>query len=88
MIRAMLLLHKLLLCLSLKSDLFPFLLQLHQWLKGDPVEHHIDSAAILHYKQTDRFILHDVMTIENEPKVGNSKLQPASVLYVDLGELG
>ena len=90
MIRAVLLLHTLLLCLSLRSDLslsFPTPSMAKR--KSCCTLHYlVTSAAILHFKQTDCFILHDVKTIENELKAGNIKLQPASVLYVDLGQLG
>ena len=89
MIRAVLL-HTLLLCLSLRSDLslsFPTPSMAKR--KSCCTLHYlVTRAAILHFKQTDCFILHDVKTIENELKAGNIKLQPASVLYVDLGQLG
>ena len=41
------------------------------------VEHHVNNGvAVLHFKLTDCFILHDAMTVKNELEAGTIKHQP------------
>ena len=90
MIRAVLLLHKLLLCLSLRCNLFPFLLQLHQWPKGDPFNTTLIvlPSSILSKLTVSSSMMWRPLKINLKLETSSSSLLLYFIDPIDLGELG